>query len=314
MDNTSVLGIVILVIIAFVTLSGTGKSDTPRGSLVPSSNISQSRSTSGTTNTSGSPAQAGEDATKPTREATLSLGNAKSVYQPFKEYVTISNKTKGPLNITSWMLKNGKEDRTYYLQGRLSVFPSDTAFIPRGVRFISPTGHNVVQDIVLEKGESAIITTGKVGASTPYNIVSFKENICSGYLENLPEYAFTPPLRRNCPDPSDELGQEFLDTECKKFVDRLPSCKVPDFEPKDRAGEPCNNCVNNTPLSSVCVAYIKSHFSYPGCIANHLNDPDFSGNRWRVFLGLGWEMWAKEYESIELYNRSGQLVDIKQYE
>ena len=213
----------------------------------------------------------------------LSAGNASRSYQSFEEYITIDNRGKSPASITNWYLKNGKDKRAYDIGGQLKYFPADTATIGQGVIFISPSGHNIFQNIVLEPGEKAVITTGSVGSQTPYKIVSFKENICSGYLQSLEEYTFTPQLTQNCPKPRNELG------------------------------EICSNCVNGKPLSSACVAFVKSHFSYDGCIANHVNDKNFSGTTWRVFLNHGWEMWAKEYETIELFDQFGRLVKSRSY-
>ena len=243
----------------------------------------------------------------------LSAGNASRSYQSFEEYITIDNRGKSPASITNWYLKNGKDKRAYDIGGQLKYFPADTATIGQGVIFISPSGHNIFQNIVLEPGEKAVITTGSVGSQTPYKIVSFKENICSGYLQSLEEYTFTPQLTQNCPKPRNELGVDSLDTECRKFIEGLRSCRTPEFDTRDSDGEICRNCVNGKPLSSACVAFVKSHFSYDGCIANHVNDKNFSGTTWRVFLNHGWEMWAKEYETIELFDQFGRLVKSRSY-
>lgn len=252
---------------------------------------------------------------KPPDELKISLGsgNAPRAYQPSEEYITIDNRGKQPVTITNWYLKNGKDKRAYDMGGQLKYFPADTVTIGKGVLFISPSGYNVFHNIILQPGDKAVITTGSIGSQHPYKIVSFKENICSGYLENLEEYTFTPQLSTNCPRPADELGVSALDTECRKFIERLPSCRTPEFDTKDSDGEICRNCVNGKPLSSACVTFIKSRFSYDGCIANHVNDENFSGKTWRVFLGHGWEMWAKEFEIIELFDQFGQLVKSKTY-
>lgn len=244
----------------------------------------------------------------------LGSGNAPYSYQPYEEYITIENLGRAALNITGWQLKNGKDERTYYLGGQLQRFSADVAVIPKGAGLLSPSGNSFLQDIVLESGEKAIITTGTLRAiRTPYQITSFKENMCTGYIEDLPEYAFTPPLSRNCPKPELEPGIEALDTECKNLIKRLNSCETPVFDAKDRKGQDCSTCIKGERVSSSCAAFIKEHYSYQGCVAYHAGDRNFSGRTWRVFLGRGWEMWSKEYETIELFDRFGQLMNFRNY-
>ena len=158
-----------------------------------------------------------------------------------------------------------------------------------------------------------MVTTGSIGISSPYKITSFKENICTGYFESLPEYAFIPPLRQSCPRPENEPGIENLPIECRDFISTLSNCKTPVFDNVDRDGYPCSTCIKGKILSSYCAAFIKEHFSYRGCVAYHSSDKNFYLKTWRIFLGRGWEMWAKSYETIELYNRLGELVGFKNY-
>jgi hypothetical protein len=292
-------GILILVVlIVIIIITPKGDSNNPTNSLGSSNNQTTS---------------SGRVATTPNPESvyriSLGVGNAKSAFQPYEEYITIRNSGRETVNITGWQLKNGKDRRTYDIGGQIRVFQSDTAIIPQATLFISPTGGNLFGNVLLESGETAIITTGSIGSQLPYKIVGFKENICSGYLENLPEYNFTPALTRNCPRPATEPGVNSLDTECRKFIERMSSCRTPEFETRDSEGEICRNCVDGKPLSNSCIAFIKSHFNYSSCIANHRNDASFSSRTWRIFLGRGWEMWEKEYEIIELFDQSGQLVD-----
>lgn len=247
------------------------------------------------------------------RDISLGTGNAAYAYQTYEEYITINNRGRESINITNWQLKNGKDKRAYDLGSGLQYFPADVAVIPRAALFISPTGSNIFQDVILQSGEKAIITTGNMGSQLPYKITSFKENICSGYLEDMDEYAFTPSLGRQCPRPANEPEVSGLDTECQRFIGRMGSCHIPEFDTRDSEGNICSNCVDKKMLSSSCVAFIKSHFSYKGCIANHAGDSNFSGKTWRIFLGKGWEMWAKEYETISLFDNLGQLVDQRAY-
>lgn len=243
----------------------------------------------------------------------LSTGNASYSYQPYEEYITITNSGSKPINITGWQLKNGKDERTYDIGDQLRHFSADTVTIGQAALYLSPSGQNLMQNVVLKGGEQAIITTGQIGSQSPYKIVSFKENKCSGYLENMDEYNFTPSLYTDCPLPKDETGVSGLGAECRRFIERMSYCRVPEFNTRDSNGEICSNCVDDVPLSSSCVNYIKARFNYASCITNHRNDSDFSGRTWRIFLGKSWEMWATEYETIKLYDEKGKLVNVYSY-
>ena len=301
--NGTLEGIVILAVLLVIILIM--PKGAPDSTTAPNSSGNTSSSEGNVTSTNSSYA----------RDISLGTGNAAYVQQPYEEYVTIDNRGREPIDIANWQLKNGKDKRAYDLGGDLRYFPADTAKIGQAVPFVSPSGLNQFQNVVLKPSETAIITTGKVGSQLPYNIVSFKENVCSGYLGELPEYTFTPPLTRNCPRPENEPGVSALDTECRRFIEGMPSCRTPEFNTRDSEGDICYNCVDSRLLSSACVAFIKNHFNYGSCIANHANDLDFSSQTqtWRIFLGRGWEMWAKEYETIELFDQFGRLVNSRAY-
>ena len=243
------------------------------------------------------------------KSVSLGSGNARYEIQSYKEYVTIRNRSREEVNITGWKLRNAKDRRTFELGGNLQRYPADEARIPQASLFISPSGYSQMQNVILKPGEEAVITTGSIGARNPYPITSFKENICSGYLGASENYSFTPPLSRSCPRPIDEPGVESLPNECREFIRRMRTCRTPEFDTRNRDGEICSGCVDGQLLPSSCVAFIKEHYSYQGCIANHQSDPNFSKNTWRIFLNRGWEMWAKDYETIQLFDHSGKLVD-----
>lgn len=243
----------------------------------------------------------------------IGLGNASYAYQPNEEYITLTNRSNEPLNITGWQLMNAKDERSYDLGGNLRRFTADIALIPRGTIYIRPDGSNVLENIVLAPGDSAVITTGSMGSRTPYQIVSFKENICSGYLQSMPEYSFTPALTRSCPRPTAESGVRSLDASCRQFIDRLSVCRTPEFGGRDRSGDPCPSCVDGSIQSSSCINFLKERFTYAGCVATHSSNPNFSGNTWRVFLNQGWELWANDHDIIKIYDSSGRLVDYRIY-
>jgi hypothetical protein len=247
-------------------------------------------------------------------EIDIDEGNADRAYQPYQEYIVLENDGDTAVNITGWKLRNGKDKRAYSVYGSLQRFSADVALIPQGTLLLQPKGDSLQQDIILGPNEEAIVTTGITGVRSPYRIQSFKENICTGYIEKLDDYAFQPALQNSCPDPSQEPGLDALDIPCRKFVESLSSCKTPKFDRVDEDGYACDTCLDGEVLTHACAAYIKRHFSYDGCIAYHAGDPDFSSvGRWRIFLGRGWEMWAEDYESIELFDRFDNLVSSESY-
>jgi len=297
-------GVIILVILIVITLisSGDNKSN---------SNYSSNNSYSSSRNSNSLES---DSLTSPyAKSISIGTGNASYVYQPRDEYITIYNRGNSPIDITGWQLQNGKDERAYYLSGSLQRFTADVAYVPQSPLFISPSGNNSYQNVVLQSGENAILTTGSIGSALPYKITSFKENICSGYLQDMPEYNFTPSLNRNCPQPRNEIGLENLDAECRRFVENISTCHTPTFNPRDNDGEPCSTCVDGKRLSNSCYAYIKDHFNYGSCIAYHRQDENFFGRTWRVFLNKGWEMWAKEYETIKIFDKLGRLVNTYTY-
>ncbi len=299
----------------------------PSRKLGPPQSLSSLSGTtnSGTVTVHNSSSQSSSGSPTPTslyKELGLSTGNASYAYQPHEEYITLYNSGQNPIDISGWTLQNGRGSRAYDVGGgNLQYFPSITALIPKGVGFVSPLGQNYFQDIVLKPGENAIIVTGSVGSTgSPFPIVSFKENECSGYLQNLPDYSFSPYLNMTCVSPSQEPGLEALDSACQHFVSTLSSCQTPKFNTTrdgyaaDYRGNTCVGCVNGTPgLSNACVAFIKTHFSYQGCLAYHSGDPNFYSNTWRIYLNKPWEMWATDHESISLFDLRGNLAAFTHY-
>jgi hypothetical protein len=306
--NTNTLLMIMIVILTtfmimsprdFPDSSGKQNSDQTSGSS-KSETISQGNSYSETTFSSS--------------DISIGTGNASNAYQPYEEYITLYNRGETNVDITGWKLKNGKDKRPHYLGSTLQRFSADLAIIPQGTEYLYPVGASPLKNIVLKSGEEAIITTGRVGAQSPYSIVSFKENMCSGYIENLSDYTFNPSLSQDCPDPTLEPGIQNLDTKCQEFIeDNIDSCHTPEFDGRNDKGERCSNCIDGIQVTSSCYNFIKEHFSYQGCVAHHASDPDFSLDTWRIFLGRGWEMWAEDHETIELYDRAGQLVDFENY-
>src|SRR3990167_4921788 len=183
MKNDNVVGVIILIVLIVVVIA---MPKGPQNSTSNSNSYIPWKSATPTTLESSY-----------TKDVSISTGNAAYAYQPYEEYITIYNRSRDPVDITNWQLRNAKDERAYDIGGSLKYFTADRATICQATLILSPTGNNFFQDVVLGAGETAIVTTGKIGSQVPYKIVSFKENMCSGYLEDLPEYAFTPTDRKS---------------------------------------------------------------------------------------------------------------------
>jgi hypothetical protein len=241
-------------------------------------------------------------------------GNAESETDAVNEYITLSNDGSNPINISGWKLANGKDKKTYLQNGRLVFGTSDVRIIPAGTLLLNANGNNIITPIILNPGERAVVTSGSVGPRSDVPLVSFKENKCSGYLEAAADYKFTPSLDHSCMNPKNEAGFDYLESDCQEFIESMGYCHTPKFNTKDTYGESCRNCVDGVSgLSSSCIAYIKSHYTYQGCLSNHSGDSDFQGKVWRVFLGSRWELWSDKKETISLFDQSDNLIDSNSY-
>lgn len=313
---SNIIGIFIILFLLFIMLSSPENTSLTGPEWVEGTSISSSDNSLGRAPGSSfyySPAETVSRHSYSVSPIAIGSGNAPYAYQSYEEYITLENQSQSSVNITGWQLRNGKDERPYYTGSSLQRFSADVALIPKAAVILSPSGNSLLQDVILAPDERAIVTTGSFGVRSPYPITSFKENMCTGYLEDLDNYAFNPPLTGDCPRPEDEPGIQNLDVGCRRFIETLSYCETPEFGGRDEEGENCPHCINGKLVSPACQAFVQSHYSYQGCLAYHQKDPEFSGDTWRVFLGRGWEMWADEYESIELYDRFGQLVNYQNY-
>lgn len=243
-------------------------------------------------------------------------GNASGEDRANQEYIILEagSGNKEPIDITGWSLTNGKDRKLFLIEGNDKQVKgvSDKVAISKGTSIFIPNGVNPQEDIILEPGDRAIITTGKVANGIPFEIkTNFKNNICGGYIEDLDNYDFTPSLYSSCPSPQNEEGVASLDEACYKFVRQMSPCHTPQF--KDvvyRDKEPLTGFVDDVGnLSQQCKNFLKSKYSYESCVLNHLSDKNFFGKEWRVFLNYPRELWAKDREVITLYDREGKIVD-----
>lgn len=175
-----------------------------------------------------------------------------------------------------------------------SAINKKTAIIYQGVEVYQPAFTQVATAIVLNAGDTAVISTGR----SPIG-VSFKENMCTGYLSQYQE--FYPRLREDCPYPLDEAlnyvsgGQPITDTECLRYLQGMPQCHLT-INPPALLPDSCRSLINNT-------------LTYSGCVARHLSEVDFKRKEWRIFLGYTEKLWRTNREVLTLLDSEGKLVD-----
>jgi hypothetical protein len=201
---------------------------------------------------------------------------------PKTEYVQIylAQNAPAPLTITGWRL--------------VSKVTGAVATIPKGVQTLTVGKVNSTSDIILRPGESAMIISGP----SPVGL-SFRENVCTGYLGGL--QSFTPPLPKNCPEPIEELGDYYdgafrtRDAACIDYTQSISRCKTITYSKKKE-------------LSSSCWNFLEHHLNYNGCVSTHQNESDFNGKTWRIYLGSSAPLWRTKSESIALIDNEGKVV------
>lgn len=204
---------------------------------------------------------------------------------PSLEYVEIQILGESPVSLSGWSLQSA------YSRTR-ALLPSATENLVSGTlnKLAAPDAPG---------GSTLYIVTGK----SPVG-VSFRENICSGYLAQFQQ--FTPPLEQSCPNPADELtitgnNLRSYGPTCIDFVQSLSSCHFP-----TSAEMPAN-------ISPECRDFASSEFSYNGCVTAHRDDAGFLKNSWRLYLNSPTRLWDDTHDVIRLLDDKGQIVDAITY-
>ena len=235
---------------------------------------------------------------------TLNKGTASSATDEDEEYITIKagSDIEKPVSITGWILENGR-DRVLVESGS-GVRPGSvsSARIGTGVAIFLNQSNQQTHAITLSAGDQAIVTTGaqpRISGLANLN-TNFRLNKCMGYLaEDLSQAdrGFFSFFRATCPKPSEEEGVGVLPDACYNFVRNLKSCTAP-----------TSRQMREADLSNFCKEYVRDHFSYGACIANHAFDTDFLRGEWRIYLNRSKQLWDDSREVITLYDSSGRLV------
>ena len=232
-------------------------------------------------------------------QISLNTGNAQDEYRPGYEHISIYSSADMPISLAGWRLANS---RGYFVS------------LPYTTKVFWGGGANLATEpIILNPGDEAIITTGKVPDRNPFPInASFRVNKCSGYLGELERYQdfFEPSLNSHCPAPETELDLYALDEDCADFIEGLGSCTTP--EEKRIDDEIYFDGVLG--IKRACRALVTDFFHYNACVLRHQNDPDFFEGEWRVYLNQRSELWDDRRETITLYDEFGKIVDQVSYD
>lgn len=205
---------------------------------------------------------------------------------PEEEYVIISVPSYGgtATSLAGWKIVNAEN--------------GDGAAIPQGAELPVSGRVNTLAPITLEPGEEAIIVTGR----SPIG-VSFRENSCTGYLEDRQD--FFPPLSASCPTPYQELSRFYDEDDdddyrrCQTYVQTLPYCAAETRVPAD--------------VPNSCESFVEDTLNYNGCVARHKNDDGFKSRTWRVFLGERSEIYDRSRGGILLLDAENKVVDSVSY-
>ncbi|MDO8481869.1 MAG: hypothetical protein Q7S75_02195 [bacterium] len=202
------------------------------------------------------------------------------------EYLEIAAGTQNtaPVDLTGWSLQ--------------SAYTGVRAYIPSGASsFLAGTLNNVAS-VQLAPGQSAIVNSGL----SPVG-VSFRENICTGYLGQM--QLFTPALSNTCPTPASVLPMtpDNLRNYGQTCFDFLPTIA------------PCQAPLNNFPpeVSQNCRAFVQDNLSYNGCVLKNRYSTLFARDVWRIYLNSNGELWQNGHDIIRLLDREGQTVDVLTY-
>lgn len=197
--------------------------------------------------------------------------------------IVASSANTGAIDITNWSLE--------------SALTRTRVYIPRSAApYIQGTA-NVLNPTYLEPGETALIQSG----ASPVGI-SFRENMCSGYLQQFQSY--TPALYEECPAPASVLPltpdnlMQYGDA-CFDTIAMLEKCRFPQTFPQT--------------ASAQCRNYLANELSYNGCVARNRFRLGFHAPRWRVYLNAQRELWRNSHDAVRLLDANGKTVDVMVY-
>lgn len=188
------------------------------------------------------------------------------------------NNSNKPINISGFLIKTREKEIK----------------IPQANKFVGPSFINNPQDIILQPGEIAYLTT----LESPIGI-SYKVNFCLGYLKNFYNFPFSLP---SCPKPTKkELEilsyQKGFSDQCIKYIERLGRCKIPQPE----------NYQKYLSNDYLCLRYLRENFSYLGCLKNYTNKENFYQPVWHIYLNTS-PIERRKFDFLKIYDQQRKLV------
>jgi hypothetical protein len=211
--------------------------------------------------------------------ASLEAGNVHAS-NPQEEYVIVraAYDNAGAIDVSGWTIQS-------MTSGKKLVIPlAASPFISGIVNRVGPA--------MLSPGAFALVSSG----ISPIG-VSFRETICTGYLNQMQPFA--PPLSNSCPSrerviPYTESNVALYGESCFAYLRTLPACEFPGSVPANLSAN-CRNALANT-------------FTYNGCVRAFQAAPDFSLSSWRLYGSYTKELWSS-HDTLRLVDASGRVVD-----
>ncbi len=142
--------------------------------------------------------------------------------------------------------------------------------IPQGASTFIASQINNLEDIYLAPGEKVYLNMGR----SPVG-VSFKENLCSGYLAET--QSFTPQFIGSCPRLAPPAG-------CESEFESIPKCTSP--------------IKINHVFTPLCLEAVLK-LNYNDCLAENLNQKNFLG-QWRIYLNQEGNLKFEKDDEVEL--------------
>jgi|GEM_PF-518153 len=203
---------------------------------------------------------------------------------PREEYIQITANyaNAAPIDVSGWSLESA-------LTGmRIQIPLAASPYIEGSANILGP--------IMLEPGAVAHITT----TASPVG-VSFRENLCTGYLNQSAQ--FVPHLPDMCPSPSQtipttEENLRAYGDRCFDVIASTPECRTPTV-PQD--------------ASASCRTVLADALSYNGCVSRFRFRSGFNGDVWRIYLGTSRELWLDSHDAIRLLDAQGRTVSVFTY-
>lgn len=205
----------------------------------------------------------------------VSLSNVRTKSPPFSITLRTSISSNESIDITGWTIKSNSE--------RLEI--------RQGVDKYHPSLHYSLSNITLKRSDKVLIRQGK---SLFGNNVSFRPNICFGYLK--PFYNFEISVPSSCPD-RPTLGMVgYLRPTCQEFIldeVRTSSCTISDM--------------TSIQGDSECLSFIDNIYNYDACYDLHSKESDFDKKEWHVYIDRSFGNYL--HDTIKLLDEDGRLVD-----